>query len=214
MRSALEECDHTIGALRSQLDQEQANASSQIHLLEGKIQSMTSQLETVTVQLSAVQHYNLQASHCLRSTQHMLQDAQGQKEHFLSRISTLLADWKHLDTRLRWANAKISNPKPAKLQVKVGGIIADDVRHAIMDLYSLNIASNKILEAIRIVTDLLGVELVGTFSASSVLRIVGEGGVASEIQVVRASLEAKSKSSSFMCLVFLLMCCSSFFIQQ
>lgn len=212
MCSVLEECDHTIGAFHTQLEQERATAASQISLLTEKVESLMSELDELNVQLHAICHHDWQVSWSLWSTQNMLQDSQKQNKHLSSWVSTLSADQKCLDSHLHHAHTKISNSAPAKLQVKVGGIIADKVHCAIMDLYSLNIGASNILVAIQIVTDLLGVRLVGSFSPSSVLRIVGEGGVAADIQIIKAALDASSEQPYCVALVLLLTHCKLFHV--
>ncbi|KIJ31757.1 hypothetical protein M422DRAFT_185462, partial [Sphaerobolus stellatus SS14] len=68
--------------------------------------------------------------------------------------------------------------------LKQKGIIKDDVRDAVRDLITIGVSRNKIFAVLQRVFRLAGINLEGKLSPRSVSRMVLEGGVASDIQLV------------------------------
>ena len=83
--------------------------------------------------------------------------------------------------------------KRALLQSLKGpdGAIKEEIRDAIRDLASLGIPETKVCEVINIVTRTFGLDIHGSFSATSVRRIITEGLIASEMQICDEVSNAK-----------------------
>ncbi|KAJ7432104.1 hypothetical protein B0H11DRAFT_1890622 [Mycena galericulata] len=68
--------------------------------------------------------------------------------------------------------------------VKDHGVISQAMRTCIQDLVSANVPVDNVAFIVSTVAEALGVELIGDFTARSVGRIVKEGGVMAQLQII------------------------------
>ncbi|KIJ29200.1 hypothetical protein M422DRAFT_188816 [Sphaerobolus stellatus SS14] len=86
--------------------------------------------------------------------------------------------------------AIIINASKAIFSMKNSGIITNDVRALIRDLVANGVTPERVFPVLKLVTDACGVEIAGSISARTVSRVVIEGGIADDLQVVDAVQKA------------------------
>jgi hypothetical protein len=77
--------------------------------------------------------------------------------------------------------------------IREHGRVRDNVRDTILDLISMDVPSGKMLRVFATLATLYGIDLAGSFSEATVLRVVDEGGLAALAQLGHAMTEAESE---------------------
>lgn len=84
-----------------------------------------------------------------------------------------------------------------RFHLKNKGVVTDSTRALIRNLVKIGLSVGHVSAAIKEVANLLGVKLEGDIAPRSVRRIVLEGGIASEMQIVEEQKYTKSPLSYF-----------------
>jgi hypothetical protein len=74
---------------------------------------------------------------------------------------------------------------PNERYMKVKGVVQDECREMLRDLQTLNVPVEKLNEVVHVVGRGFGLEIRDNVSTRTIGRVMREGGVASEMQIVR-----------------------------
>lgn len=85
---------------------------------------------------------------------------------------------------------------PTDVYLKEKGIVKDSARDMVRTMLTNNVAAERVNTLVKSVTDFLGMTLRDGISARSAGRIMKEGGVASELQLVHEIETARGKFKS------------------
>jgi hypothetical protein len=80
---------------------------------------------------------------------------------------------------------------PNEHYMKVKGVVQDECREMLRDLQTLNVPVEKLNEVVHIVGRGFGLEIKDNVSICTIGRVMREGGVASEMQIVHEIDTAK-----------------------
>jgi hypothetical protein len=160
-----------IGDLQNQLSQSTSSASAFRAALETRISELNAQLAAGQGEIAAAHKHNTA---------------------IVQQKNTLVKCVRRMPDRIETEASKLN------LQaVKEHGIISDAIRSCVQDLVSLNVPVDNVCAIIAAVTEALNVKLVGNLSAWSVGRIVKEGGIKAQLQVVDELKQAQSAFQKF-----------------
>jgi hypothetical protein len=158
-------------------------------------------LQRTDLQASGLSEQLVRVQHDLVQTRHTLSVIEARDTRKRERIVELSRTLKASKARERRTVIRKATPLATKAPVyylKQGGNrIRDEVRDAITKLSLEGLGSKRVWPVFQAMADLFGIDLRGSFGASSVRNVMNEGGWAAHLQLAQAMLDCKGARNSF-----------------
>ncbi|KAJ7892116.1 hypothetical protein B0H14DRAFT_3428199 [Mycena olivaceomarginata] len=159
-----------LSELQAQLQESRSSTSHFSATLEARIVCLTRELNTAQTELAAVHKRNAEIVK--------------QKNSLKKRVYRL-PDRIEMEAKKRNTQA-----------IKDGGVISEAIRTCVRDLVAANVPVDNVAAVISSVAEAFDITLVGNLTARGVGRIVKEGGVLAELQIVDELQQTNSATLS------------------